>query len=253
MKLKIINNANSERIILELTAQTDREKLLENKLRELIAEYNRAESSSEDLLLCSETVDTKNSEEQQAAAKAFGDTAKALEDTAKAFIDTAEAASGEAALPKSGDAANIDYIAAEAGFDRVAETASIRVTRTDENNTSPNKTEANVTRLIGYRSGEIRPIFISDISCFTIEDTKLIAHTRSGKYKLKERLWEIEGLVGEDFIKINQSCLVCIRNVLKFDTSIGGSLKIVLDTGYEDYVSRRQMKTVKTRILGNIK
>ena len=178
MKLKIINNANSERIILELTAQTDREKLLENKLRELIAEYNRGENCSEDVPLCS---------------------------------------------------------------------------KTDENNSSPNKTEANVTRLIGYRSGEIRPILICDISCFTIEDSKLIAHTRSGKYKLKERLWEIEGLVGEDFIKINQSCLVCIRNVLKFDTSIGGSLKVVLDTGYEDYVSRRQMKTVKTRILGNIK
>lgn len=239
MKLKIINNAESERIILELTAQTDREKLLENKLRELIAEYNRAENCSEDALLCSRTVDPKNSAEQQAADKAF--------------IDTAKAASGEADKPKSGDAANIDDIAAEAGFDRVVEKASIRVKGTDENNSSPNKTEANLTRLIGYRSGEIRPILISDISCFTIEDSKLIAHTRSGKYKLKERLWEIEGLVGEDFIKINQSCLVCIRNVLKFDTSIGGSLKIVLDTGYEDYVSRRQMKTVKTRILGNIK
>lgn len=247
MKLKIINNANSERIILELTAQTDREKLLENKLRELIAEYNRGESSSEDALLCSKTVDPNNSAEQQAVDKAFIDTAKS------ASGEAALPKSGEAALPKSGEAANIDYIAAEAGFDRVAETASIRVKGTDENNTSPNKTEANLTRLIGYRSGEIRPILISDISCFTIEDSKLIAHTRSGKYKLKERLWEIEGLVGEDFIKINQSCLVCIRNVLKFDTSIGGSLKIVLDTGYEDYVSRRQMKTVKTRILGNIK
>ena len=105
-------------------------------------------------------------------------------------------------------------------------------------------------QFVGYKSGEIRPLQLKEITCFNIEEQKLFAHTQNGKYKLKERLCDVEAMMGDSFLKINQSCIVRIENVLKFDTSISGSLKVVLDTGYEDYVSRRQLKAVKERILG---
>jgi hypothetical protein len=65
--------------------------------------------------------------------------------------------------------------------------------------------------------------------------------------QLKQRLYEIEKVLPETFVKINQSCLCNIRKISKFGASLGGSLTVILKNGYKDYVSRRQIKAVKER------
>ena len=55
-------------------------------------------------------------------------------------------------------------------------------------------------------------------------------------------------MLGDDYLKINQSCIVNIKAIKQFDVSLGGSLMISLKNGYRDYVSRRQVKAVKERI-----
>ena len=62
------------------------------------------------------------------------------------------------------------------------------------------------------------------------------------------RLYQLEELLPSDFLKINQSCLVNIEKIKRFDSSIGASLRVMLDDGDRDYVSRRQLKTVKERL-----
>ena len=62
------------------------------------------------------------------------------------------------------------------------------------------------------------------------------------------RLWQLEELLGEEFLKINQSCLANVSRIKRFRASFGGSLLVSFACGYEDYVSRRQLKQVKERM-----
>ena len=58
----------------------------------------------------------------------------------------------------------------------------------------------------------------------------------------------IEEMLDESFVKINQSCLGNVKKIARFDASIGGSLMVTFRNAHRDYVSRRQLKTVKERM-----
>ena len=88
---------------------------------------------------------------------------------------------------------------------------------------------------------------MNKICRFTVEDNRVFAETVGGKYRLRHRLREIEEKMPADFIKINQSCLANINMIERFDASVSGSLLVKLKNGSTDYVSRRQLKTVKER------
>ena len=102
--------------------------------------------------------------------------------------------------------------------------------------------------LIGHYGNEATVLHIGDIVCFTVSDGVTYALTDNGKYKMKLRLYQAEESYGAEFLKINQSCLVRVGAIERFSSSIGGSLKVHLRGGYCDYVSRRQMKSVKERM-----
>ncbi len=102
--------------------------------------------------------------------------------------------------------------------------------------------------ILGYRDKEIVKLSFCDICCFTIENNKLFAITHKGRYQIKERLYQVESLVDNSFIRINQSTLANINNIEKFEATVGGALMIVFKNGYKDYVSRRQLKVVKERL-----
>lgn len=102
--------------------------------------------------------------------------------------------------------------------------------------------------LYGYRDNEIINLDFNDIFCFYVENNKIYALTENDKFIIKSRLYSIENLLDKNFIKINQSCIVNIRKIKKFDSSIYGTLRVILKNGYEDYVSRRNIKSVKERL-----
>ena len=102
--------------------------------------------------------------------------------------------------------------------------------------------------LIGYTDAEAVALDPDGIYCFTVEGGKVYALTERERFQLRERLYAIEEALGDDFVKINQSCLVNVKKIARFDASLGGSLLVKLKNGYGDYVSRRQLKTVKERI-----
>ena len=102
--------------------------------------------------------------------------------------------------------------------------------------------------LIGYNGREFVSLSYSEIFCFISEDNRIYALTEKGKLKIKARLYQIEQSAGSDFVKINKSCIANIKKIAKFDASLSGNLLVVLKNGYRDYVSRRQIKTVKERV-----
>ena len=104
-----------------------------------------------------------------------------------------------------------------------------------------------VTEIIGYGENQAIRLKTDEVTCFMVEDSKVYALTDKEKYQLKQRLYQLEEMLPDNFVKINQSCIANIRQIKKFDTSISGTLVINFKNGYKDYVSRRQMKTVKER------
>lgn len=88
-----------------------------------------------------------------------------------------------------------------------------------------------------------------DVSCFVVEGGKIYALINEKKYQLKERLYQLEDMsFNEYFVKLNQSCLANIKKIKEFKASIGGSVMVVFQNGYKDYISRRELKNVKERI-----
>ena len=102
--------------------------------------------------------------------------------------------------------------------------------------------------LIGYTENETVKLNLNDVYCFFTEDNKVYAMLEKEKWNLKQRLYALEGMLGGDFVKINQSCIANVRMIEKFDVSFGGGLLVIFKNGHRDYVSRRQMKAVKEKI-----
>ncbi len=102
--------------------------------------------------------------------------------------------------------------------------------------------------LVGYIGGDIVRLDVKNVYCFYTEGGRVFAECDEGKLSVRERLYRLEEQCGNDFVRINQSCLVNLSKIKKFRTSIGGSLLVILENGYRDYVSRRQLKAVKERL-----
>ena len=68
------------------------------------------------------------------------------------------------------------------------------------------------------------------------------------QYKIKERLYQLEEMMDENYIKINQSCLANIKRIDRFSSSLGGAIMVLFDNGYKDYISRRELKKFKERM-----
>ena len=108
--------------------------------------------------------------------------------------------------------------------------------------------ERNGNGLFGYDGSEIIKIDPCDIHYVSVIKNKIFAVCGDQKYLLKERMYVLEELRPEYFVRINQSCLANIGKMERFDTSISGTLKIRFKNGDVDYVSRRQLRKVKERI-----
>ncbi|MBR6072226.1 MAG: LytTR family transcriptional regulator [Acholeplasmatales bacterium] len=102
--------------------------------------------------------------------------------------------------------------------------------------------------LTGTYNNEIIKIDINDVTCFISENNKVFALINDKRYQIKQRLYQLEEMNLNTFIKINQSCLANKRNIKKFESTIGGALKVIFKNGYIDYISRRELKNVKQRM-----
>ncbi len=107
--------------------------------------------------------------------------------------------------------------------------------------------EEHTTRLVGYRDGEIVPLTPAQVFCITVEGDRVYALCEREKLQMKQRLYVLEELLGDGFVKLNQSCLANMGKVERFDASVSGTLKVKFKNGHTDYVSRRQLKRVKER------
>lgn len=103
-------------------------------------------------------------------------------------------------------------------------------------------------RIAAYTEDEMRILKFSDIECITVLDGKTCAIDRAGiRYRLKQRLYELEPLLPESFIRINKSSFANENHLQKFTAAFSGAVDAVFKCGYREYVSRRCFAAIKRR------
>jgi DNA-binding LytR/AlgR family response regulator len=70
--------------------------------------------------------------------------------------------------------------------------------------------------LVGYFEDESCLINVNEIQRIYIENDKTYVSLDDKTYRVKYRLYQLEEIVTNDFIKINQSCLININYISKF-------------------------------------
>ena len=94
--------------------------------------------------------------------------------------------------------------------------------------------------IMGYQDDERRKLEYQEIECITVLDRKVIAIDTEGKrYRVQDRLRDLEERLPSYFIRINKSTLANEHRILKFETAFNGGVDAIFQCGYKDYVSRR--------------
>lgn len=104
-------------------------------------------------------------------------------------------------------------------------------------------------RIPGYTEDDIKMLSVSQIECITVLDGKTYAiDSKNCRYRLKQRLYELEEQLPSSFIRINKSTLANEAALDRFTVTVAGSVDAVFKCGYKEYVSRRCFAQIKRRL-----
>lgn len=105
--------------------------------------------------------------------------------------------------------------------------------------------------IMGYRDDEMRILPFSEIECITIIDRKVLAVDICGnRYRIQDRLRDLENILPSYFIRINKSAIANEHRILRFEATFSGGVDAVFSCGYREYVSRRCFGSIKRRYEG---
>ncbi|MCR5824454.1 MAG: LytTR family transcriptional regulator [Lachnospiraceae bacterium] len=85
-----------------------------------------------------------------------------------------------------------------------------------------------------------------ELVSFYAEGQRVYALGDKEKYAVPKKLYELEKeLESVGFARISKSELLNIRRIKSMDLSLTGTIRIVMNTGYETYTSRRNVAKIK--------
>lgn len=103
-------------------------------------------------------------------------------------------------------------------------------------------------RVAGYTGDDVKMLPFSDIACVTVLEGRTWAIDGQGaRYRLKQRLYELEEMLPSSFIRINKSAIANENHLDRFTASFSGAVDAVFKNGYREYVSRRCFAQIKRR------
>ena len=105
--------------------------------------------------------------------------------------------------------------------------------------------------IMGFREDEMRKLSFGDIECITVISRKVMAIDTAGKrYRLQDRLCDLEQILPSYFIRINKSTLANEHRIARFDAAFSGGVDAIFQCGYREYVSRRCFAEIRRRYEG---
>ena len=103
--------------------------------------------------------------------------------------------------------------------------------------------------VIFYKDNKEYYLEIKDILFFETEDNNTYAHTKDASYIAKYRLYELEEVLPNYFVRISKGAIVNINQILAISSSFGTSNLIEFNKSHKQvYVSRRYLKSLRYRL-----
>jgi len=100
-------------------------------------------------------------------------------------------------------------------------------------------------KLKAFLDEELFLLSIDEIDNLFAEDKKIYCISNGKRYLIKERLYEVEKYLPNNFIRISNSEIVNFNEVISVNLKIIGSLVLTLKSGEKLYSSRRYIKKIK--------
>ena len=102
--------------------------------------------------------------------------------------------------------------------------------------------------LIGHWEDKVRRLPFSQIECITVLDRRVVAiDTNGDRYRISDRLRELEDILPSYFVRINKSTLANEHRIQRFHATFSGGVDAIFACGYREYVSRRCFAELKRR------
>ncbi|RDY71108.1 LytTR family transcriptional regulator [Halobacillus trueperi] len=106
--------------------------------------------------------------------------------------------------------------------------------------------------VIGYKEDRQHLLKPRDIEYFYTEKEIVYAAHKEGKYRLREKLYELlETLPSDQFIRISKSAIANLYKISHFEPSFHGTLVVHFQTGSKEYASRHYVKEIKNMLKMN--
>lgn len=70
-------------------------------------------------------------------------------------------------------------------------------------------------------------------------------YTDTANYSCRKRLYEIENMLGKDYMRISKSIIVNLRKIESVEAVFNGMLLLRMKNGYKEYVSRTYLPNMK--------
>ncbi|MET4559487.1 DNA-binding LytR/AlgR family response regulator [Lysinibacillus parviboronicapiens] len=105
------------------------------------------------------------------------------------------------------------------------------------------KNEVNV--IDGYRDNEIHMLKTNEIYCIYAEGIKVFFQTEEEEFESKRRVYELEQLLGDKFVRVNKSTLVNLSKITSIQLGPLGSTQLFLENKISIVVSRNYLKKLK--------
>lgn len=103
--------------------------------------------------------------------------------------------------------------------------------------------------LTGTANNKVHLIEPPSIIVIRTEGKELVLYNDDGNRLIMNKpLYELDQLLGEDFIRISKSAIINLRKIKNIESSFNGTMEIELMLGIKEVISRNFKKKFKTRL-----
>lgn len=87
-----------------------------------------------------------------------------------------------------------------------------------------------------------------EIEIIRIEDKITYVYLKDKKCITDKRLYEMENILGNDFIRISKQTIINIKKINYVEPSFNCTMCVIMRNGQRDYLSRKYLKTFKNKL-----
>ncbi|KRM95367.1 response regulator [Liquorilactobacillus aquaticus DSM 21051] len=102
--------------------------------------------------------------------------------------------------------------------------------------------------LLFYKKGTEYYINVDDILFFETNARQIHAHTEDDVYVVKYRLYELEDILSDEFMRVSKSTILNTNKIFSLTHSVSNSLIQFQNSHKQIYVSRKYYKLLRKRL-----